>query len=53
MVTLKPRAFKRHANEEEMIPLPSDDTTPPVTKMYLVSTLYDVIEILQLRVDDN
>lgn len=53
MVTLKPRAFSRHASDEEMIPLPSDDTTPPVTKMYLVSTLYDVIEILQVRVCDN
>lgn len=53
MVTLKPRALSRHANDEEMIPLPSDDTTPPVTKMYLVSTLDIVIDVLQRRANDN
>ena len=26
-------------NEEEMIPFPSEETTPPVTKIYFVSTL--------------
>lgn len=53
MVTLNPRALRRHANDDDMIPLPSDDTTPPVTKIYLVSTLDNVIETLQLRVGDN
>lgn len=39
MVTLKPRALSRHANDEDMMPLPSEETTPPVTNIYLVSTL--------------
>ena len=39
MVTRYPLALSRQASDEEMMPLPSDDTTPPVTKMYLVSTL--------------
>src|SRR5437879_1459820 len=36
MSTLRPRDFKRRASEAAVIPLPSDETTPPVTKMYLV-----------------
>ena len=34
MVTEKPRACNNLASDEEMIPFPSDDDTPPVTKMY-------------------
>jgi len=36
MVTFKPRASRIAANEAAAIPLPRDDTTPPVTKIYLV-----------------
>ena len=38
IVTRYPRAFSRQATDEEIIPLPSEDTTPPVTKIYFVST---------------
>src|SRR3990172_656543 len=31
-----PRASSSAASEAEAMPLPSEDTTPPVTKMYLV-----------------
>src|SRR5690554_1679948 len=37
-VTLKPRARSKAPMLEVAIPLPSEDTTPPVMKMYLVST---------------
>ena len=30
--------LKTDATDEEIIPLPSEDTTPPVTKIYFVST---------------
>lgn len=36
MVTFKPRASKIAASEEAAMPLPNDDTTPPVIKMYFV-----------------
>ena len=36
MVTLKPLACRSLAKEAEMIPLPNEEVTPPVTKMYLV-----------------
>ena len=39
IVTLKPRDSNSLAIDDEMIPFPSDETTPPVTKMYLVSTI--------------
>ena len=45
MVTLKPRACKSLANEAEMIPLPKEDVTPPVTKIYFVLLDMPVIEI--------
>lgn len=35
MVTLKPLACSSLPREAEMIPFPSDEVTPPVTKMYL------------------
>jgi hypothetical protein len=35
MVTLNPRDCSKVAKDAEMIPFPSDEVTPPVTKMYL------------------
>ncbi|GHF85763.1 hypothetical protein GCM10017161_11720 [Thalassotalea marina] len=40
MVTFKPRASRIAASEAAAIPLPRDDTTPPVTKIYLVVMRY-------------
>src|SRR5919109_2667029 len=34
--TRSPRAFNRRPSEAAVIPLPSDETTPPVTKTYFV-----------------
>src|SRR3954467_10873812 len=34
--TVRPRETSRRPNEEAAIPLPSEDTTPPVTKMNFV-----------------
>src|SRR5581483_5721435 len=34
--TFRPRAFSRRPSEAAVIPLPSDETTPPVTKTYFV-----------------
>jgi hypothetical protein len=34
MATARPRAFRIDPIEAAVIPLPSDDTTPPVTKTY-------------------
>ncbi|GGB52926.1 hypothetical protein GCM10011502_27620 [Oceanisphaera marina] len=36
MVTLRPRASRMAAREPAAMPLPRDETTPPVTKIYLV-----------------
>ncbi|GAB2719775.1 hypothetical protein GCM10027172_13180 [Halomonas garicola] len=36
MVTLRPRASRIAASEAEAMPLPREDTTPPVTKIYRV-----------------
>src|SRR5207245_10493609 len=36
MVTRRPRSTKRRPSEAAAMPLPRDDTTPPVTKMYFV-----------------
>src|SRR5579885_3062116 len=35
--TFRPRAFSRRPREAAVIPLPSEETTPPVTKTYLVT----------------
>ena len=43
MVTLKPRESNKRAMDDEMMPLPKDDTTPPVTKIYLVSTILKIL----------
>lgn len=37
-MTLKPLDRRRRASDEEIIPFPSEETTPPVTKIYFVST---------------
>src|SRR3954454_13441644 len=34
--TFRPRAFKSRPSDAAVIPLPSDETTPPVTNTYLV-----------------
>lgn len=36
MVTEKPLSCSNFANEAAIIPFPSDEVTPPVTKTYLV-----------------
>lgn len=46
MVTEKPLATRSFAMEEEMIPFPSDEVTPPVTKMYFVVDMKDKVDIL-------
>ncbi|GAB3312392.1 hypothetical protein GCM10027511_23530 [Hymenobacter humi] len=37
MVTRNPRACKSLASEAEIIPLPSEEVTPPVTKIYFAA----------------
>ena len=37
MVTLRPRDSKSEAKEADVTPLPSDETTPPVTKIKRVA----------------
>src|SRR6185312_14703776 len=37
MVTLRPRSTSSRPNEAAAMPFPKEDTTPPVTKMYLVA----------------
>ena len=39
MVTLNPRACKSLPRLAEMIPFPSDETTPPVMNMYLAAII--------------
>src|SRR5581483_9721984 len=39
METAKPRAFRMRPMEATVMPFPTDDTTPPVTKMYLASLI--------------
>src|SRR5215210_8877470 len=36
IVTLSPRSTRRRPKEAAAMPFPSEDTTPPVTKMYFV-----------------
>src|SRR5882757_809989 len=48
MLTLIPRASSRQPMEAAARPLPSEDTTPPVTKMYFAdmsATSFDGLEI--------
>src|SRR3979409_1573794 len=37
MVTLRPRSTSNRPNDAAAKPFPTEDTTPPVTKMYLVA----------------
>src|SRR6478752_8035176 len=37
MVTLRPRSTSSRPNDAAAMPFPREDTTPPVTKMYLVA----------------
>src|SRR5437764_11008027 len=39
--TFRPRAFSRRPSEAAVMPLPSDETTPPVTNTYLACLLTD------------
>jgi hypothetical protein len=39
MATLKPRDNSSLASDELMIPLPNDEATPPVVKIYFVSAM--------------
>src|SRR5229473_2932022 len=47
MLTLMPRASRRQPIEAAARPLPSEDTTPPVTKMYFAdmsaTSLFDFL----------
>src|SRR3990167_1100010 len=50
MVTFRPRASRIAANEADAIPLPSDDTTPPVTK---IKRVMQIPSICQTQVNCN
>src|SRR3954470_11746387 len=43
MLTLSPRLSSRQPMEAAASPLPNDETTPPVTKMYLAGMLAPLI----------
>src|SRR5699024_12554917 len=51
IVTFKPRFFNKRPSDAAVIPLPSDDTTPPVTKIYLVTRSEEHTSELQSRFD--
>ena len=38
-VTLKPRFFNNRPKDAAVIPFPKEETTPPVTKIYLVAMM--------------
>ena len=42
MVTESPLACSNLANDAEIIPFPSEDVTPPVTKIYLAEAIRDI-----------
>ena len=44
MLTLSPRASRTAAKEAVTIPFPSEETTPPVTKMYWVVPIFDPVQ---------
>lgn len=44
MVTLRPRDSRMAASEEAAMPLPNDDTTPPVIKIYFVMIKIEILE---------
>jgi hypothetical protein len=39
MVTFSPRFLSSRPNADAVIPFPREETTPPVTKMYLVISM--------------
>lgn len=43
MVTEYPRSCSNFARDAAIIPFPSDDVTPPVTKIYLVAFMYYLV----------
>jgi hypothetical protein len=45
MVTFRPLACKSFAREAAIIPLPKEEVTPPVTKIYLAILLTFVLKI--------
>ena len=48
MVTEKPRACRSLPSEAEIIPFPSEEVTPPVTKMYLGVDFFRIEEVCRL-----
>lgn len=51
MVTEYPRAWRSIPREAEMIPLPREEVTPPVTKMYLDCVVMDGLKNTAAKVD--
>lgn len=49
MVTLYPRACSNFPREEDSIPFPNEETTPPVTKIYFVSATIILVLIGEKR----
>ena len=49
IVTFKPRASKIAASEEAAMPLPNDDTTPPVINMNFVIYVFEFFEVGGMR----
>src|SRR3954468_9644 len=52
MVTLNPRSTSRRPSEAAAMPFPSEDTTPPVTKMYLVAVEPVISPVLGKRASE-
>src|ERR1700733_2852763 len=49
-VTLSPRLSSRHPIDAAAMPLPSDETTPPVTNIYLANSITSLLSLkLSLR----
>jgi hypothetical protein len=53
MVTEKPLACRSFAREAEIIPFPSEEATPPVTKTYLVEAIFLSFIIKSLKSENN
>jgi hypothetical protein len=49
MVTEKPLAWSSFANEAATIPLPKEDVTPPVTKIYLIDDIKPLLRDVNIR----
>src|SRR5690349_8828413 len=45
IVTLSPRSTRRRPSDAAAMPFPREETTPPVTKMYLVALGAEVIAL--------